>query len=358
VGAQPAVGGDFRVIAHGQLPPGWSGWRLVQVDLAQVAWLGEPEPGTARWAVKRRMRPALLAGAPIGGLAWQSAAGSAGWPVHAAAPSIRLPALAATWVVEVRDSRGEVRAVSTLSGAADRPIDTCEFWHELPRPVLGVFTVRVGGPPGLGMVRTVAVAQGLRFTGHPELRLLQPDGLDPAEVVVLPPPGMTAIPAALSFDPDTPTKTLELATRHHRAQLAVTPPRMRVTIDGSQSGADTGRPPRIHAGPMSGAGRLRVELPGARRPPVLEVRAGGRVVQTLAPHRDGGYNLARLRDTAAEHSDTVLTLTHDGRRATVAWLEGAAPPADDPWQPLRAGAATAVCQNPEQPAWTPLPPAT
>ena len=118
---------------------------------------------------------------------------------------------------------------------------------------------------------------------------------------------------------------------------------MRVGFEGGpphprRPDGDAVGPPCLDADLIARGGRLFVELPGSGRPPVLDVVAGGHVVQTIRPHRDGGYNLRRVLDTAAAHPDMVLRLIHGGRSATVAWIQGTAPP-QDPWLPRADGSA-------------------
>jgi hypothetical protein len=175
----------------------------------------------------------------------------------------------------------------------------------------------------------VALAEGLEPVCRPAVRLLLDSGLEPAEALLDMAPGMTASPSALAFDQLTVRRSIGLVVREHSWQVVVTPPRLRVALDGGES--TDGHPLCLSQGQLAGAGPLRIELPGARRAPDLELVAEGRTVQTLRPYRDGGYNLRRLLDTAAEHPGAELRLRHEGRSGLVAAIERAV--ADDPWLP-------------------------
>ena len=343
--AAPTADRTLRAVLHGRLPLTWSGWVLVQVDLEDVSWIAPAgDTVTDRREVGGRSKPRLLTDAASDQTVITALrlVGDDSLGVHTSAPRLRLPAGALTWQVEIRRRGGPVLASHSLTGAADVPTDTDLLWRGLPRPLLGAYTVRVGGQPGRGLQRTVVLAEGLALVCHPAVRLLCPDGLEPSEVVPHPAAGMTSAPSALSFDAGTAARVLDLMTRDRRDRFTVTPPRMTASVDGADTPHAPDGPLRISLGRLatSTAPRitLHVTLPGARRAPALElIAADGRTVQALEAYRDGGYNVRRLLDTAGELDDTVLALDHDGRRATVAWVDGRTGAADDPWLP-RLGA--------------------
>lgn len=365
VDSPPDVGGPLRVVMHGHLPLGWSGWCLYQAALEDARWLQPSGPDAARRVVDGRAKPVLTMGTAIDGLFADSGPAAAigvrgRRPVFADAPALRLPAGVEQWLVEVRGPDARVLASLHLTGADGAATETPALWSGLTKPLLGAFTVRVTGPRGRGMVRTVVLAEGLELQCHPDPRLFHPDGLDPADVVPHPAPGMTVIPAALAFGTGTVEADLRFVTRQRSERFTVSPPRMRARIDGVATGTGVGasvgvrvkagigaegadhsgdaRPLRIDVGQPDATGRLRVDVPGARRAPSLELLDGDLVVQRLAPHQDGSYNLARILDTATARPGMVLTLVHDGRRVPVAWLEDRPPTAAvDPWLPRHAG---------------------
>jgi hypothetical protein len=323
----PLTDGGWRVVTRGLLPPRWSGWDLVEADLVDVRWLQASTPDAPRRVVRGLTKPVLLGGAVLDALFAPD-----GRPVYCEPPALRFPARAADWISEIRGAGDAILARRLVSIAGEAPPDTAEIWDDVPRPLLGEYTVRVTGPAGFGLVRTVVLTEGLKIEAYPAVRLLRPEGLEPAEAVLLAPPGMTAIPSALTFDQATAAKPVEVLTRHRRAVLTLAPPRMRVVVEDMLQDGDGLRPLRIDVDSLSRLGRMRLEVPGATRAPTLVLQADGVTVQTVEPHRDGGYNLRRLLDTAASASDTVLTFTHDDRTATVALL-ASAEPSEDPWLP-------------------------
>lgn len=335
VGAPPQAAGALRVVTQGSLPLLWTGWSLVEADLTDVSWLSPPEPGAVRRVVSGKSKPALVTGPPLAGLFH-----GAGRPVFAGAPVLRLPAGAEAWQVEVRDREGGVLARTRVRGTEQAAVETSVLWQSVSRPLLGAYTVRVSGGSGPGLVRTVAVAEGLAIERYPDVRLLRPDGLEPAEIVFHPGAGMTAIPAALTIGTACARARVEVVAGHRREGFLLEPPRLRVGVDSGSRHADTDavHPLELDPAVLAGGGRLVVELPGSGRPAPLELVAGGQVVQTLRPHRDGGYNLRRVLDTAAGRRDTVLRLACGDRVATVAWIRERAA-SQDPWLPREGGSA-------------------
>ena len=329
--AAPVSDGPLRTVAHSRMPLGWPGWRLVQVALDSVSWLGSPAQGSARRPVHGRARPRLVTGEPIVGLR------TGGCPVYAQPPPLRLPAGAASWTVEVRRPGSPAVNVHTVQGEDGAATLTAAFWKGLPRPLLGDYRIRVRGGVGPGAQCTVALAEGLEVVCHPVLRLVVADGLEASEVVLHPAPGMTAAPSALAFGSAAEALAVELLVRDQHRRFTLVPPRMHVTVDGTAGPPTPDGPLRLDPARLAEAGPLRVILPGARRAPTLELVAGGRTVQRLEPYRDGSHNLRRLSDTAAAHPVTTLEFDYAGRRAVVARLSGGAEPAEDPWLPKLSG---------------------
>ncbi|HEV2635908.1 MAG TPA: hypothetical protein VGX23_12215 [Actinocrinis sp.] len=326
-GAAPVADAPLRAVAHCRMPLGWPGWRLDQVALDSVTWLGPPGEGSARRPVRGRARPRLVTGEPIAGLR----AGDS--PVYSQPPPLRLPAGGTSWTVEVRRPGSPAMSSHTVRGEEGAATQTGAFWNDLPRPLLGEYRIRVRGAQVPGMQCAVTLAEGLEIVCHPILRLVVADGLEACEVVLRPAPGMTAVPSALAFDPSAEALAVELVVRVQHRRFTLVPPRMRVAVDGPAGPPAPGGPLRLDPADFAEAGPLRVTLPGARRAPVLELVADGRTVQRLEPYRDGSHNLRRLSDTAAEHPDATLEFDYAGRRAVVARLAGRSEPAEDPWLP-------------------------
>jgi len=331
-----------RVLVQSTLPLTWKGWRLVQLDLSGVSWL-ELEPtgtdGPRRHPVRRRLKPLLVMGAPVPGVRTTGGLG-----VFGLLPTVRLPADEARWRVEVRRAGGgPVLATTEVSGDSWDPE---RLWDRVPRPVLGELLVTVtardsfphAGVPGAGLRRVVAVAEGLDVTYSPALRLTCEQGLDAAEAVLSPPPGMTAAPCAARIPAAVTGVEVACVAGQVVLPMRLTPPHCRMRIEPEPG---SGNPPTawhslgplpLEAADLIRGGALRLDLPGTAGDPPLDVVAQSGVVQVLEPIRRGGYPLRRMLDTVNAHSGAELRVTIEGRTAVVARVS-APSPAADPWLP-------------------------
>jgi hypothetical protein len=324
-----------RVLVESRLPLTWNGWRLVQLDLAGVAWLElGPWGGDAprRYPVRGRSRPRLVTGSGIPGLHTPD-----GLPVFGTLPMVRLPSGEVRWRIEVRRTgSGPARSAVVVSG--DR-WDPERLWDRLPRPVLGELVVTVTAldtPQAAGLRRTVAVAEGLAVSYSPALRLTDTAGLEPAEAVLSPAPGMTASPRAAMIPPEVTGVEVTCVAGPVVLPLLLTPPHCRVRIEPQPGRGDA--PTAWHSlGPLPlqladliRGGALHLDLPGIRGDPPVEVAATAGTVQVLMPSKRGRYPLRRMLDTVNAHGGAELRITIGARTAVIARISAPAA-ADDPW---------------------------
>jgi hypothetical protein len=339
------------------LPLTWNGWRLVQLDLSGLSWL-ELEPagadGPRRHPVRGRLKPRLMTGAAVPG-----ARTTAGLAVFGMLPTVRLPPGEARWRVEVRRSgRGPVLAAAEASGD---DWDPERLWDRVPRPVLGELVVTVTAPgsapgtgapgmgapgmgapgmgaPGTGLRRVVAVADGLEVAYSPALRLTCDEGLEAAEAVLSPAPGMTVSPCAATIPAGAGGIEVACVSGPVVLPLHLTPPHCRVRIEPEPGSGDAPTawhslgPLPLGAADLIRGGALRLDLPGTADDPPVEVVAASGVVQVLEPTRRGGYPLRRMLDTVSAHGGAELRVTVGGRTAVIARVSAPAPAAD-PWLP-------------------------
>jgi hypothetical protein len=316
-----------RVLVESRLPLTWNGWRLVQLDLAGVAWL-ELEPAGGRRVVRGRTKPRLVTGAPVPGVHTAD-----GLPVFGTLPMVRLPAGETRWRVEVRRSgSGPVLGAVEASGDGWDPE---RLWDRVSRPVLGELVIAVTGQ-ATGLRRTVAVAEGLDVSYSPALRLTDTKGLEPAEAVLLPTPGMTASPRAAMIPAEAAGVLVTCVAGPVVLPLRVTPPHCRVRIEPEPGSGDP--PTAWHSlGPLPlrtadliRGGALTLDLHGTAGDPPVDVVATAGTVQVLLPSKLGRYPLRRMLDTVRAHGDAELRITVGPRTAVIARIAASAA-ADDPW---------------------------
>jgi hypothetical protein len=332
----------LRTIVESRLPLPWHGWRLTQVDLDQASWLTVGDGhGTDRRPVRGRSRPALVPGPAVTGLRSED-----GLTVHLSPPSVRLPAGDTHWRVELRRAPAGPLLGWAEGTAADW--DDRRLWAGAPRPLLGELLVTAvpvsvdsgpDGEPG-GLRRTVFVAEGLDIQYHPPLRLTCDTGPEPGTALLVPTPGMTAVPGAVQLAAGVLAAPVRLVAGPVVRTLLTTPPLLRSRIE-PEPGSGNATTPWHSAGPLPlgpaelrRGGALRLDLPGVDRNPPLAVVAEGRSVQWLEPSRQGRYPLRRLLDTVAVHGRVDLRITVDGRKATVATVTVPLPESD-PWIPAQ-----------------------
>jgi hypothetical protein len=326
-----------RVLVESRLPLAWNGWRLVQLDLAGVAWLAlEPAEGYAsrRHPVRGRSSPQLMAAVPIPGIHTPD-----GLPVSGTLPIVRLPFGEIRWQIEVRRPGGGP-VLATVEASGDRP-EPERLWDLVPRPVLGELTVTVtplDSPQATGLRQTVAVAEGLAVGYSPALRLTDARGLESAEAVLSPAPGMTASPRAVIIPAEVTSVEVACVAGPVVLSLRVTPPHCRVRIEPEPGSGDAPTawhslgPLPLRAADLIRGGALHLDLPGTAGDPPVDVVAAGGTVQVLMPSKRGRYPLRRMLDTVSAHGGAELRITVGARTSVVARISAPAA-AGDPWLP-------------------------
>jgi hypothetical protein len=326
-----------RVLVASTLPLAWRGWRLVQVDLSGAAWLELSPAGEEagqRHPVRGRAKPRLVTGPPVPGIHAMN-----GLAVFGTLPTVRLPAGEARWWVEVRRT-GSGPVLGAVEARGDR-WQAERLWDRVPRPVLGELVVTataLGDVPVPGLRRVVAVAEGLGASYSPVPRLPCEEGLEAAEALLLPAPGMTVSPCAATIPAEVTGIEVACVAGEVVLPLRVTPPHCRVRIEPEPGSGGTATawhrlgPLRLETPDLLRGGTLRLDLPGAIGDPPIEVVAAGGVVQVLDPSRRGGYPLRRMLDTVSAHGGAELRITVGARTAVIARVSAPAP-ATDPWLP-------------------------
>lgn len=316
--------GSCRVVIEGQLPLGWNGWKLQQLDLSQARSLSlklPKHPGTSR-PVRGYTRPRIVTGPPLPGVTTPY-----GTPVHTQVPEIWLPGEAGAktvWTVELRPSAGGEPLVSRTYEVSGSDTLT-DVFDQAPRPLLGSFELIIRGPLGRGTSRKVFLAEhlGVRFT--PSVRLFGPEGLMASRTELSPAIGASANPRVVSLGPEERAAVVEYRAGERSEPLVITPPHLQVMHErADQSLIWRAGPLRLVAeGFDEEPGALLVQLPGVKALPPLQVIVGERIVQEVPPSGRpqegiGRYDLARLADTVAEYKRAELVLEAGGRPVRLA----------------------------------------
>lgn len=302
-----SVSGEVAVLAESPLPPAWSGFCLLQVDLSKATSVSV---GAHKRTVRKFDSAEIEMSAPVRGVRTTS-----GLPVHSELPHIRLPRnmQAADWEVTMHDGNGDVIVRHRLSGE-DQP---SHAWAGLPRPLVGTFTVRVRGPWGRGASRSFTLIEGLAVGFNPGWRRFVPGGLRQCLALVRVADGVEVTRSELEFDERKRDVIIRAAARSSFRSVVVTPPHMTVAYQSSHSaiGASIRPLSLVRENLQECPGELLLDV-GAGAEPTLHVIANQQNLQTLAARggRAGVYrfNLAEIVDTLQSHAQVGLSLDSGG----------------------------------------------
>lgn len=303
------VRGAWTVLSESPLPPAWSGWCLVLVDLGAAS---EVSVGGGRThPVRRQAAARVVAGEPVRGVRTLS-----GLTVVPSIPTIQLPAQLdeAVWEVSLLDGTGDLVA-RWRSGDGDA--DPNSVWTEVSRPVVGTFTIRVRGPWGRGTTRTVTLIEDLSVTFTPPWRHFVDGGLQPCIATL-----------SVASGVDTARNTIEYAERRRETYvrvgahsdyrtLVVTPPHMTVAYQSAEvTSSPSAGPLHLFREDLVGEpGTLILDL-GLDADPALHFVTSHGVLQTIraVAGRAGLYrfDLSKLVDTLAVYPQGKLTLADSG----------------------------------------------
>jgi hypothetical protein len=301
------VAGLRAISGESPLPPRWSNFCLVQVDLSdatEVSAAGTTRPVRKFDAARIDTANAVLGVRTSGGL-----------PVLAVPPTVVIPSSMADaiWDVTVHDSDGAVIARRRTDGDEDPN----GVWDEVPRPLVGTYTMRVRGPWGRGAARTFAIVEGLSLSSTPSWRRFVDGGLQPCVTKVRAAAGVDLSQQQLQFDVRDRAQTLRVTAQSRSCSLVVSPPHMTVAYQSDESSISPSvRPLTLTSEDViEHGGELLLDV-GAVAEPVLYVIARNRVVQTVTPRlaRAGAYrfDLAQIIDTLRVHPQVALALSDVG----------------------------------------------
>ena len=292
------------------LPPGWSGFCLLQVDLADATAVSIR--GVSR-SVRKFEAARIETGSSVPGVRTAT-----GLPLFAELPQIAIPLgmTNAEWDVTLHDGEGAIIARRRISGG-DEPNS---LWDSVQRPLVGTYLIRVRGPWGRGATRSLTIVEGLSVSFTPGWRRFVPGGLQPCAAKVRVAAGVEVPRPHIDFGERDREQALRVSAHSKFVSLVVSPPHMSVayqSIDSSISASV--RPLSLtREDVIDHPGELILDV-GLAAEPALHVIARNRAAQTVAPRlgRAGVYrfDLSRIVDTLRQQPQVTLALSEGGELA-------------------------------------------
>jgi hypothetical protein len=299
--------GSIQVVAESPLPPRWSGFSLLQIDLSGATAVSVGESArTVRKFESARVETRF----PVNGIRTAT-----GLPVVNELPRIYIPSSMANadWDVSLHDGSGDVIARKRVSGTED----PSRLWDYVPRPVIGTFTIRVRGPWGRGASRTFTVVEDLSVSFTPGWRRFVSGGLQPCVAHLRAADGIDLSRIQIEFGERDREQKLRVGLNSDFRSFVVSPPHMTVAYQADDFSINQSvRPLTLMREDLcDNPGELILDI-GAAAQPVLHVIANGRTVQRLEARsaRVGVYrfNLAGIVDTLRTYPNVSLALSGDG----------------------------------------------
>jgi hypothetical protein len=299
--------GSIRVDAESPLPPRWSGFTLIQVDLSRATAVSVD--GSAR-TVRKFDSARIETSLPIRGIRTAS-----GLPVIAELPRIYIPTsmAAADWDVTLHDSAGNIVTRRRIAGTEDPN----KLWDSVPRPVAGTFTIRVRGPWGRGTSRSFTLVENLSVSFTPGWRRFVSGGLQPCTALVRVADGIDLSRRQIEYSERDREERVRMGLSSELHSFVISPPHMTIAYQADDFSINpTVRPLTLMREDLcESPGELVLDI-GASAQPALHVIANGRTLQKLVARsaRVGVYrfNLAEIVDTLRDFPYVCLALSDDG----------------------------------------------
>jgi len=301
------------VLSESPLPPGWSGWSLLLVDLekCQSVRVLHDDHDYRSHGVRKYAAARVIADDPVRGVRT-----STGLPVISSLPTVQLPDELgeANWEVALLDGTQQLVA-RWVSGGEDH--DPNSIWDAVQRPVVGAFSVRVRGPWGRGTTRSVYITEGLQVSFNPPWRRFVARGLQPCKAKIVLADGVSTPRAEFNYDESDLESYVRVGSHGQHTTLVVTPPHMSIAYQSASSTtAPSIKPLRLFQEDiLEDPGTLILDI-GESASPVLNVVVSAGAVQEVTPGagRNGVYqfNLAKTVDTLTTHPHANLALDAGG----------------------------------------------
>ncbi|MGQ9351436.1 hypothetical protein [Mycolicibacterium gilvum] len=240
---------------------------------------------------------------------------TSGLPVVAEVPHIEIPSSMsnAHWDITLHNNSGELIARHRVTGEEGGD----KLWSNVPRPLVGTFTLRIRGPWGRGATATFNIVEGLAVSFSPIWRRFAGRGLQPCSVTVHAADGVELSTNEIEFGERDREQRVRVGIRGESRSLNVAPPHMTVAYQAPGSAITPSvRPlPLVREEIRESPGELVLDV-GAAADPTLHVLVSNRVVQSVSARtgRFGIYrfNLAEIVDTLGHYPHAKLALSGDG----------------------------------------------
>jgi hypothetical protein len=299
--------GAIHVVAESPLPPSWSGFSLLQVDLSDAT---DVSVGESTRTVRKFESARIETAFPISGIRTAT-----GLTVVSERPRIHIPNSMsnAAWDVTLHDSAGDVIARTRVSGTEDPN----RLWDDVPAPVVGTFTIRVRGPWGRGASRAITVVEDLSVSFTPGWRRFVSGGLQPCVAHLRAADGIELSRTQIEFGERDREQKLRMGLNSDFRSFVVSPPHMTVAYQADNFSINPSvRPLTLMREDLcDNPGELILDI-GAAAEPVLHVIANGQTMQRLEARsaRVGIYrfNLAAIVDTLRDQPQANLALSGEG----------------------------------------------
>lgn len=304
------LAGEGMVLSESPLPPGWSGWCLVLLDLEGVSTLSVGATGRPR-AIRNQASARIVADEPVRGVRTSS-----GLPVGSAVPTIQLPEQLgeADWDVALLDASGDVIG-RWKTDAQDS--DPNSIWDEVPRPVVGTFTIRVRGPWGRGATRSLTVIEGMDVAFTPGWRRFVEGGLQPCVGRVNASEHVQISRPTIEFAETDRESYVRVGAHNNYRTLVVTPPHMTIAYQSSETTTNPSvRALRLFREDITDdPGTLILDV-GTAAEPKLHFLTSHQTVQVIeaTAGRSGIYrfDLSKFVDTLSSYPQGQLALEASG----------------------------------------------
>lgn len=309
---------EDKIITESVLPPGWTGWRLLLVDLDGVTQLRLAD-GTSV-DVQARAVPRIVMPAPVTGIRTMS-----GEPVFDQLPRIELPDLGEegpTWSVSLVDDSGTVLVRRDMS----RTEDCDRIWDAAPTAICGGVALRIRGPWGRTASRRFALVHGLSVRATPQWRRMTSRGLVPASVQLSTSSGIRCSASSIELTPSETRQVISVSTGTEKFPLVVEPPHMSVShLTQSSTSHESVFALRLQAEAVHEDPGVLIVNTGAQASPRLHVLTREGPVQAIEPqvsaaqHQVYRFPLTQLTDTLRTEQQLQLALDPQGE-LTLAYL--------------------------------------